>query len=106
MPASAYLDMADALEHALRAPGFAATDDPKARAEMLALAVCARLAERRNIYIPLPASVLSERNRARRDAAIVAQFDTGVHVDRIVARSPGLSRRQVKRILRRSGRAP
>lgn len=102
--ATAYTDMRDAIEHTLGTPEYAAADGDRAAAsEMIALAVCAALAERRTVYIPLPATIRGERQRAARDAGIVSMFDHHIPLGRIVQHS-GLSRRQVLRILRRRGR--
>ena len=104
MPASAFTDMRDAISHVLVDPEYAAAP-PDEQAEMLALAVCAALAERRSIYIPLPATVRSERQRAARDAALVAEFEAGAPPGRLAARH-GLTRRHVGRILRARGHTP
>ena len=96
--------MLGAIGHTLAAPQFAAANRDE-QAEMLALAVCAALAERRSVYIPLPATVRGERQRAARDAALVAQFDAGTPPGALAARH-GISRRQVVRILHSRGRTP
>lgn len=103
-PATAFTDMLGAIGHVLADPEYAAAP-PDEQAEMLALAVCTALAERRSIYIPLPATVRNQRQRAVRDAALVAEFDAGVPPGRLAARH-GLSRRQVRRILRTRGHTP
>ena len=105
-PATAWTDMLDAIRHTLGTPEYAAADragDDDEMAQTLALAVCAALAERRSVYIPLPATVRSERQRERRDAALVAQFDAG-SAPGLLAIRHRLSRRQVLRILARAGR--
>ena len=100
--AGAYTDIVSAIEHVLDTAEYAAAER-SARAEVLSLAVCAALAERRRIYIPLPATILGHRARETRDATILSAFDAGIPLGRIVSRS-GLSRRQVRRILRQRGR--
>ena len=100
--AGAYTDMVSAIEHVLGTAEYAATER-SARAEMLSLAVCAALAERRSVYIPLPATITARRARESRRAIIISMFDAGAPLGRIVSRS-GLSRRQVRRILRQRGR--
>ena len=99
---SAFTDMVSAIRHALAAPEFTAAD-PDGQAETLALAVCAALAERRTVYIPLPATVRGQRQRTARDAALAAEFDAGVPLGRLAARH-GITRRHARRILRAGGR--
>ena len=95
----AYRDMVSAIEHVLASPGYAAASSGDG-AEMIALAVCAALAERRSIYIPLPATILDRKHRSSRDHLILSMARGGAHPSQIAQRIK-LSPRQVRRILHR-----
>lgn len=94
---AAYRDMVSAIEHVLATSEYAAASSGDG-AEMIALAVCAALAERRNIYVPLPATILGRKHRASRDHLILSMARGGAHPSRI-AQHIKLSPRQVRRIL-------
>lgn len=90
-----YEDMLSAIQHVLDSPEHAAGGDS---AEMIALAICAALAERRSAYVPLPATILDRKIRAKRNRLILSMAADGATPSRI-ARRINLSSRQVRRIL-------
>ena len=92
-----YRDMLSAIEHVLATSEYAAAS-PGDGAEMIALAVCAALAERRGIYVPYPATILARKNRTARNNRILSLAKGGASPSRI-ASHVRLSPRQVRRIL-------
>lgn len=93
-----YQDMLSAIEHVLLSSEYAAAAGSGARAEMIALTICASLAERRAIYVPLPSTIRRRANRDARNKLIWLMSQNGAHPNHIAPRVK-LSPRQVRRIL-------
>ena len=94
-----YQDMLSAIEHVLSSAEYAVASRAD-RAKMIALGICAALAERRTIYVSLPSTIRRRINRAARNTLIRSMFRHGTHPNLIASRV-GLSPKQVRRILHR-----